>query len=221
MRYYCTYFDSHDLARGLALHQSLLAQAGSFELVVLGMDETVLATLRRRALPHVRLLPLAKLTAKYPALAAARSERTNLEFNLTCKSWLMQHLLPELPAGELLTYLDADLYFFSSPQPIYDEIGAASVAITPCRFPASLAYLERYGKFNAGWVSLRHDATGLACAADWANQCATWCFTLLESDRYAEQKYLDAWTARYPGLVSLVHPGANVAPWNVKDVLRE
>ena len=217
MRYFCTYFDANYLTRGLALHRSLVAHAGEFELTVLCMDGATETALRALALPQVRLLPVAELITRYPALAAAQSDRTKLEFYFTCTSWLMQHLLPKLPAGELLTYLDADLYFFSSLQPIYAEIGAAPVAITPHRFPASLAHLERYGKFNVGWVSLRHDATGQACAADWAAKCADWCFNLLETDRYADQKYLDAWTEKFPGTISLQHPGINAAPWNVKD----
>jgi len=216
MKYFCTYFDTHYLTRGLALHRSLTAHAGEFELVVLCMDETVEAELREQNLPQLRLLPVAELTALYPALAAAQADRTKLEFYFTCTSWLMRHLLPRLPAGELLTYLDSDIYFFNSLQPVYDEIGAASIAITPHRFPAALAHLERYGKFNVGWVSLRHDADGQACAADWADKCATWCFNLLEADRYADQKYLDAWPARFPGTVSLTHPGINAAPWNIK-----
>jgi hypothetical protein len=217
MRHYCTYFDGHYLTRGLALHDSLVRHGGDFALVVLCMDDAAAAKLRQRALPRVRLLSLTDLVAPYPALAAARSNRTKLEFYFTCTSWLMRHLLPGLAAGELLTYLDADLYFFAPPGPAYDEIGAASVAITPHRFPPSLAHLERYGRYNVGWVSLRHDITGLACAADWADRCAQWCFNRLEDDRYADQKYLDAWAERYPGTVSLQHPGVNAAPWNVKD----
>jgi len=219
MRYFCTYFDQNYLTRGLALHRSLTEHAGDFELVILCMDGAAETALRERALPHVRLLPVAELTARYPALNAAQSDRTKLEFFFTCTPWLMRHLLSQLPAGELLTYLDADLYFFSSPQAVYDEIGAASVGITPHHFPPSLAHLERYGRYNVGWVSLRNDATGQACAADWAEQCAAWCFNLLESDRYADQKYLDAWTGKFPGTVSLQHPGINAAPWNIKDRL--
>lgn len=217
MRYFCTYFDVHYLSRGLALHESLRQHAGEFELVVLCMDEAAESTLRTRVLPGVRLLPLAELVAAHPALAAARANRSKLEFYFTCTPWLMRHLLPRLPVGELLTYLDADLFFFSSPQPVYAAIGAASVAITPHRFPAPLAHLERYGRYNVGWVSLRNDIKGLACTADWADKCAAWCFNRLEDDRYADQKYLDAWSAAFPGTVSLTHPGANLAPWNVLD----
>ncbi len=215
MRRYCTSIDQHYLTRGLALHQSLQQHAGDFELVVLCMDEAVATTLREKALPHVRLLPVAELTRKYPALAAAQTDRTAPEFQLTCVAWLVHHVLPQIPAGELLTFLASDQYFFNSPQPIYDEIGAASVALAPCRYPAALASLERYGKYHNGWVALRHDATGQACAADWAGKCADWCFQQLEPARYTNQKYLDAWPAQFPGTITLSHPGANVAPWNV------
>ncbi|MDP2136963.1 MAG: hypothetical protein Q8J74_03835 [Candidatus Didemnitutus sp.] len=217
MRHYCTYFDGNYLTRGLALHQSLMRHAGSFELTVLCMDKAAETALRKKALPGVRLLPLAELVAQYPELDAARGNRTNLEFYFTCTSWLMQHLLPGIPAGELLTYLDADLYFFASPEKIHDEIGSAPIAITPHRFPLSLAHLERYGKFNVGWVSLRNNATGMACAKDWGEKCADWCFNLLEDDRYADQKYLDAWESRFPGTISITNPGVNAAPWNIKE----
>ena len=215
MRYFCTTLDPNSLTRGLALQGSLLAHAGDFELVVLCLDEAVEATLRQKNIDRVRLLPVGELTGRYPALAAARADRTEQEFCLTCKSWLMRHLLPLLPPGEVLTYLDADLYFFGSPQPIYDEIGAASVAITPYRFPADLVHLERLGKFNSGWVSLRHDATGLDCAADWAKKCAAWCFKFLEPGRYADQKYLETWATQFPGTKIISHPGINVGPWNL------
>jgi len=150
-------------------------------------------------------------------LAAAHADRTQPEFHSTCTSWLLHHLLPGVPTGELLTYLDHRVHIFGPVQVIHDEIGSASVAITPHRYPPSLTHLERYGKFSTSWVSLRHDATGLACAADWARQCGEWCFTRVESDRYIERKYLDAWTVKYPGTVALAHPGVNLAPWNIPD----
>ncbi len=215
MRFYCTLLDIHHLTRGLALQQSLAAHAGDFQLVVLCLDEATETALRQRTLPNVRLLKVSELVAQHPSLAAARNDRTMGEFALTCKSWLLHHLLPQMPTGALLTFVDSSLYFFGSPQPLFDEIGSGSVAIIPRRLPASLSHLERHGKFSVGWVSLRHDATGLACAADWAEQCAAWCFAFPEADRFAEQRYLDAWPLKYPGTVSLTHPGTHVAPWNL------
>ena len=217
MRLFCTYFDRNYLSRGLALYRSLQAHAVKFELVVLCMDNEVESRLRTQALPHLRILSIDELCQRHALLAAARNNRSKLEFYFTCTSWLMLDLLAQLPAGELLTYLDADLYFYASPEAVFAEIGTGSVAITPHRFPSSLSHLERYGRYNVGWVSLRHDTTGLACVGEWAEKCAAWCYNQLELDRYADQKYLDAWSVRFPGLVSLKAPGVNAAPWNVKD----
>lgn len=217
MRYFCTYFDQHYLSRGLALYESLRQHADEFRLTILCMDESTRSDLAARKLPEVKLLPLDKLVAEHPELRAAADNRTKLEFFFTCTSWLARHLIPTVPEGELLTYLDADLYFFSSPKPIYDEIGTASVAITPHRFPPALQHLDRYGRFNVGWVSFRNDHTGIACASDWAEKCADWCYNRLEDERYADQKYLDTWETRFSPTVSIKHRGVNAAPWNVRD----
>lgn len=216
MRYFCTLFDSAHLSRGLALHRSLVAHGGTFELTVLTLDEATDAALRAQGLPQVRLLSLETLLAAQPALAAARRDRTKDEFYATCKPGLLRHLLPAVPRGQLLTLLEADLFFFQSPEPVFMEIGAASIAITPCHYSSEQAHLLHYGRFNAGWVSLRHDAVGESCAADWAGRCAAWCFRILEPDRYADRKYLDAWPDRYAGTAIIGHRGVNAGPWSVQ-----
>ena len=216
MRYFCTALDSAHLAQGLALHHSLRHHADKFELAILCLDPEVQSALEANPPVQVRLLSAAGLAAAHPRLASAQGDRTQAEYQHTCIPWLMHHLLPQLPAGALLTYLDPRLFFFASPEPVFDEIGAASVALTPQRFGPAQLHLERHGRFNPGWVSLRHDATGLAGAADWAGKCADWCFELVEPTRYTHQKYLDAWPERFPGTVSVSHPGVNTAPWNLR-----
>ena len=49
MRHYCTYLDFNRLTQGLALHLSLAAQAGPFELVVLCLDQDVAKALSKMA----------------------------------------------------------------------------------------------------------------------------------------------------------------------------
>ena len=43
----------------------------------------------------------------------------------------MLFVLSNEPDAEWVTYLDGDLYFFERPDPIYDELGGAAVAIIP------------------------------------------------------------------------------------------
>lgn len=216
MRFFCTCLGPADLTRGLALHHSLMLHAGAFELVILCMDEKVESDLGRRSLPQVRLLSLVELTELYPALATARTDRTAREFTLTCQPWLMQHLLSGIPSGELLTSLEPEMFFFSSPLPVENEIGAASIAIVPHLFPPALTQ-ERHGKFNTGWVSLRHDAMGEACVVDWSDRCARECFGNSRGSLHAAQKLLDDWPIRFPGTKIVTHPGVAVSPRNIAD----
>jgi hypothetical protein len=61
----------------------------------------------------------------------------------------------------------------------------------------------------------KRDERGLAVLADWRQRCLEWCHDRLEGDRFADQKYLDAWPERFGAAVQVVdHAGINTAPWN-------
>jgi hypothetical protein len=99
---------------------------------------------------------------------------------------------------------------------MFEEIGAASVALSPHRLHESTQHLEMYGSFNAGFVYWRRDDTALRCLADWLHDCVNWCGEEPQADgRFMNQGYLNGWPDRYPGVHILRHPGVNLAPWNV------
>lgn len=214
MRHFCTYFDHNYLPRGLALYASLREHCPDFTLWVMAMDEGCERTLRDLALPGVSLLTLAELEASDPELAAARQGRSRFEYYFTCTPCLPRHILARQPEVDLITYLDADLMFFSDPEPLFAEMGEAPAAITAHRFPPELEHLETYGRYNVAWVSFRREGLGGDCLKTWRDQCVEWCFDRLEGERFADQKYLDAWPERF-GAKVLEHPGANLAPWNL------
>jgi len=163
------------------------------------------------------VVTLAELEAGDPALAAVKSDRTRVEYYFTLSPCWPRWLLATHPEIERVTYLDADLFFFASPEPVFAAMDAASASVlmTAHRFPAGLQHYERHGKFNVGILSFRNDAAGRACLADWRERCLAWCHDRLEDGKYADQKYLDDWPTRLgAGLLVLEHPGVNLAPWN-------
>jgi len=111
--------------------------------------------------------------------------------------------------------LDADLYFFSSPEPLFDELGAGSILMIEHRFSAANSDHGKYGRFNVGYMTFRNDDSGRKCLEWWRERCIEWCYDRLEETRFADQKYLDAWPKLFNGVVVSTNSGANLAPWNI------
>jgi hypothetical protein len=215
MYHFCTYFDRNYLPRGLALHRSLVRHARPFVLHVLCLDEPTFSYLSGLRRPDLRPIALADFLAADPELAAAKSNRSLIEFYFTCTAPLALYVLDSDPGIDLVTYLDADLFFFSDPAPALGELGDRSVLIVGHRFPPRLKGLEKYGVYNVGLLSFRNDARGRGCLAWWRERCLAWCYDRWEGGKFADQKYLDDWPGRFPGVAVLQHKGANLAPWNV------
>jgi len=217
VRHFCTYFDHNYASLGLALYESLRRHAPAFCLWILCLDDEAHALLTRLALPGVRLIGLAEFERDDPALLAAKPGRSLIEYYFTCTPSLPRHILRRDPDIGLITYLDADLCFYSSPERIFTEIGTASVAIIDHRFSARLGHLVENGIYNVGWLTFRRDADGLQCLDWWRERCLEWCFIRHEPGRYADQKYLDDWPRRFRNVKVLAQKGANLAMWNLDN----
>ena|SRR5581483_1751538 len=215
VRHYCTLFDRNYLLRGLALYRSLERHARPFVLHILCMDDAVHDLLGRMALPNVQLIR--RVDFEDPELLEVKPTRTVAEYCWTCTPSLPLYVLEHHPDLELITYLDADLFLFSSPEPIFDEFGNGSILIIEHRFAPRFAHFTVNGKYNVEWLTFRRDANGLAALRWWREKCIDWCFYRLEEDRMGDQKYLDSWPSRFQGVHVLQHVGAGVAPWNFSN----
>ncbi len=147
-------------------------------------------------------------------LASAKLNRNRIEYYFTLSPILPSYLLDRMKM-DVITYLDSDLLFYGSPDPIYDELGDKSILITRHGFPESQRFREKYGKFNIQYQSFRNDEQGRKCLSRWGEQCLEWCYDKLEETRFADQKYLDEWPGLYDRLVVSENPGVGVAPWNL------
>lgn len=216
-RVFGTLFYANYLIRAIALYRSLEVHFRSdFTLVMLCMDDLSVQLLKRLNLPCARVVPVAELERRDPALAAVKQERSIAEYSWTCAPPLLLHLLEQVAPGETVAYLDADLMFFSDPQPIFDEWGQKDILIHEHRFsPEHRSKQRDSGIFNVGFVGVRHSAEGWRCMTRWREQCLAAC--RLDPDRglCGDQKYLEEWPGRYDRLTILRHKGGGVAPWNI------
>ena len=217
MYYFCTYFDQYYMARGLALYRSLREHCPTFKLWVLCMDHETYQSLEKLGLPGLHPIALQEFERHDAPLQSAKQNRSRIEYYFTCTPSLPLYVLNNWPEVNLITYLDADLFFFASPVPLFEELGTGSIAIIGHRFPPHLRQNERYGIYNVGWLSFRRDENGLTCLHWWRERCIEWCYDREEDGRFADQKYLDDWPSRFQNVVVLEHKGANVAPWNLAN----
>jgi hypothetical protein len=213
---FCTLFDSNYASRGLALYRSLERYCRKdFLLTVLCIDEDVRAALEKLDLPRVRLWRVEDIGDT--ELLEIRETRPRREFCWTCPGPLMLALLAESGSGSVVAYLDADLAFFSDPQPVYDELGAKDILIHGHNFAPRYAHYAAFsGIFNVGLIAVRNAPQGLACLERWRAQNMEMCVLDPEKGYCGDQKYLDEWPSLYSNLVILQNPGTGVAPWNVE-----
>ena len=220
-RVYCTYFDHNYLSRGLALYHSLARHEPGARLWVLCLSEACYKTLLACDLPNLVPRRLADFEAADPQVAATKPTRSTVEYYFTCSPAWMLYVANNEPDAAWVTYLDSDLFFFSSPDPIYEEMRGAEIGIIPHRFTRRLAAHRRFGLYNVGWVSIRRREQGIAALNWWRERCIEWCHDYVDGDRFADQRYLDRLPGMFSGVHVIGHLGANLAPWNFADLRLE
>lgn len=215
MRYYCTYFDRNYLIKALNLFNSLeMHESQPYTIIAVCLDEISRALLTKLQLPNVQLFALHELEFGHEKLLAAKLNRSIVEYYWTLTPQIIKKIFRNNQEIDQITYIDSDCYFFSDPQPIYDEFDGNSVLIHGHRFSQELQYLERNGKYNVGLLVFKNDLNGNAVLDWWGDRCIEWCYAETQDGKFGDQKYLDEWERLFNGVRVLEHIGAGLAPWN-------
>jgi len=209
---FCTLFDSGYLLKGVVMLRSLAQYCPGAHVFVLCMDVKTQAILAQLDMPFVTCIPLSDIEDE--ELLSVKKDRGVAEYCWTLSPCLPWFVLQNNPSIDAITYIDADLLFYSSVEPIFEEIGDKSIAIIEHRFTPRLKEREVNGKFCVEWVGFRRDEEGMACLSRWREQCIEWCYYRLDNGRMGDQKYLDEWPERYKSCHIIRHAGAGIAPWN-------
>jgi hypothetical protein len=218
MHNFCTLFDSHYLVRGLAMYRSLLATRCDFHLYIFAFDELCQSTLYTLDLPRITVVPLADFENEH--ILAVKPTRTQGEYCWTCASHTIIHVLDTYYLSAV-TYLDADLYFYSDPAHLLEEFieSGGSVLLTEHRFSPELIDDIKFGRYCVQFVTFLNDHKGRTALDWWAERCLEWCHARLENGKFGDQKYLDDWLDRFEGVYVSSNIGAGVANWNVQQYM--
>jgi len=211
---FCTLFDTGYLARGLALYYSLESICFNFRLYIFAFDENSFQILNGLKLKNATIISLSEL--EDTKLLQVKFHRTKAEYCWTSTSSTILYCLNNFQIDDC-TYLDADLYFLSSPESIFSEIGDASIALTMHNYTLKYDQSTTSGKYCVQFVFFRNDTEGLKALNWWRDSCLDWCFARLEDGKFGDQKYLDDWTTRFNNVCVIKNLGAGVAPWNIQQ----
>lgn len=213
MKYnYCTLFDSYYLTRGIALYNSLELHCANFHLYFFAFDDKSVSILKKLNLKHSTIISLKEFENE--DLLRVKPTRTIAEYCWTCTASTIWYSITTFNLDHC-TYLDADMLFFSTPDPIYKEIGNNSVGITPHNFSKGLKSSEIYGKYCVQFTYFKNDLDGMKALKWWKDSCIEWCFAKMEDGKYGDQKYLDYFQEKFKNVHDISHIGAGVAPWNI------
>lgn len=218
---FCTLFDSYYLDKGIALYESLEKVCNDFHLYIFCFDAKAKSILQQYELGHATLLEAADLEKEYEILLKLKQERSKAEYCWTCTPVCIEYILQHYDVDNC-TYIDADLYFFQSPQVLFDEMKAtnANVIITPHRFSSNWKdryFLKRSGKYCVEFNYFDNSQNAETILSWWREQCFAWCYHLYEKERMGDQKYLEKFPILFQGVHELSYLGGGVAPWNLRQ----
>lgn len=121
-------------------------------------------------------------------------------------------------------YVDNDIFFYSSPDFLFEKLKKSSFLLTPHFYKAdpnkNQNWLEanyRVGLYNAGFFGVNKDAIPIL---DWWAECCL--YNVRKSfwrGLYDDQKYLDLVPVIFDNTELIKHRGCNFAGWNCDGVL--
>jgi len=195
---------------------SLFLHAPDTHLFIICLDDKSFKYFSTNTFSNTTPIPLKEVEAYYDELIPAKNNRTYIEYIFTLSPVLALYIFEKYNYINIITTLDADIFFFSDPSVLFTDFDSYSIGITPHRFDHSLKYLEKYGKYNVSFQTFKNDDIGIACLKKWKDNCIEWCYDKYENNKFADQKYLDDWCDMYQNIKIFNHEGV-AAPWNVID----
>ncbi len=214
---FCTIFDYNYFAKGLALYYSL-NKVCNCHLYVFTSDDKCKNALNEKQFPNLTIIEITEIENN--ELLEVKLKRDVAEYFWTIKGSCLQYLFIKYNL-DIATYIDADSFFYSSPEPFFNEMENKSVLILPHNFSPKYQHEIKNGIYNAGYISFRNDKNGLAALKWWTDKSIEWCYRKKANGKFGDQMYLNE-MANFPDVQSIKHKGG-LANWNVQqyDFIRD
>ena len=221
MKNYVTVLNHKYLPQLLALYESMNQHCGDFNLFVVCIDELLFSQLTELNLKQIVLLDLESIEKKNVRLAKIKTSRTFREYCWTLASFSFSLVKDQYPDIEELTYIDADIYFFSSPEQIIAEFerSGKSVLITEHAYAPEYQFISKTaGLFCVQFISVKFCDASMKVIKEWQDLCEECCCEEPKDGKFGDQKYLDEWPEKYSDTVHILEQkNLTQAPWNINE----
>lgn len=170
--------------------------------------------------PNIRITHINQLRKEAEkAVKKFRNQPDKLRWTL--KPVFVSYLLES--GYERVIYVDNDIFFYSSPGFLFEELKSASFLLTPHFYKANpdkeQNWLEanyRVGLYNAGFFGANKDALSILY---WWEKCCLYAVKKAYwRGLYDDQKYLDLVPIIFENINIIKHRGCNFAGWNCDGV---
>jgi hypothetical protein len=125
---------------------------------------------------------------------------------------------------KMALYIDPDIYFYGTMQPVLKELESHSIVVTPHTLtpimdgkrPSDTDFV-RFGTFNLGFIGVAKCDEAFKFLDWWSKRCLEFGFYEPQVGLAFDQKWMDLAPAFFPGMKILRDPGLNVAFWNLHE----
>jgi hypothetical protein len=217
--YFVTYLDESFLLQGMSLHESLKRWLPEVVLYVICLDRRAADVLSRLAIPDMNPIYLGDVETE--ALLSVKCTRSRIEYIYTLTPFTFDFVGKANPDVARITYVDADIYFFSSPIPLYDELlkSRKSILMTEHGYAPEYRHLQNSaGRFCVQFLPVDWSNKGKEVVRYWQKKCleGTGVSSKHGAKVFGDQKYLEDWPEIFPNSVHVsVQNSEMLAPWNV------
>lgn len=213
---FCTLFDSNYIDKGIVMYESLIKNCKEFDLFILPMDKKCSYILKDLNCEKINILDYDDF--EDDDLKRIKLERGRAEFCWTCTAKLVKYVQDKYKL-EIVTYIDADLYFYSDPVVLIDEMvnEGKSVQIIEHNFRKfERREAERSaGRFCVEFNTFLNNQSAREVLLSWEKDCVQECSYGENDECMGDQKYLHYWPEKYDCINIINNQGAGVAPWNL------
>lgn len=218
----CTISTISHIEKSIALANSLNPEI-KFHILLTDVNEYDFRHFNLKANVHIDFLE--QLTTN-PTIKNASNRFSNQKDKLrwTLKSLYLRYLLIE--KYQRAIYVDNDIFFYASPEFLFEKLRKASFLLTPHFYKADPTkeqhWLEanfRVGLYNAGFIGVSQN--GIPILDWWAACCLYNVKKSYWRGLFDDQKYLDLVPVLFDEVEILKHKGCNLAGWNYMNYTLE